>query len=119
MDLTPRERVTLAVIGLMALAGLGVLGWQQQRPPLELITAAAPAQAAQWNETLASSRTVDVNTADAAELERLPGVGPALARRIVEDRKLHGPFGAPEELTRVPGIGAKTVEALKDYFTVK
>ena len=48
---------------------------------------------------------VDVDVADAAALEALPYIGPALAARIVEDRTLHGAFGSVEGLQRVRGIG--------------
>lgn len=56
------------------------------------------------------SATVDLNTADAAELTLLPGVGPRLAERIVENRSALGPFASVDELQRVPGIGPRTVE---------
>lgn len=48
---------------------------------------------------------VDVDVADAATLEALPGIGPALARRLVEDRGRHGPFGSLDGLARVKGVG--------------
>ncbi len=49
--------------------------------------------------------SVDVDVASAAELDRLPGIGPALAGRIVADREAHGPFGSLQALERVKGIG--------------
>jgi len=55
---------------------------------------------------------VDVNRAPAATLETLPGVGPALARRIVEARARR-PFSSVEDLERVPGIGPATVARLR------
>ena len=57
-----------------------------------------------------------MNTAGAAELERPPGVGPTLARRIVEYRDAKGPFGEAEDLSRVKGIGSKTYSTLRDYL---
>ena len=60
---------------------------------------------------------VDVNTADVSQLQQLPGIGPALAERIVADRTANGPFTSLDELTRVDGIGEKTVEALRLYAT--
>lgn len=51
----------------------------------------------------------DVNTAPAAELALLPGIGPGLAARIVAERESAGPFAAAHELTRVHGIGPKTI----------
>lgn len=52
---------------------------------------------------------VDVDQAGAAELERLPRVGPALARRIVDERAARGPFGSLEGMKRVSGIGPSTL----------
>jgi len=61
---------------------------------------------------------LDINRATAAELEKLPGIGPALARRIVEWREIHGPFRSVEDLLQVPGIGPKTLEGIRDKITV-
>lgn len=52
---------------------------------------------------------IDVNRAGAAELQMLPGIGPALAGRIVADRDANGPFASIEDLSRVPGVGPATV----------
>lgn len=60
---------------------------------------------------------VNINTSDVAELDTLPGVGPATADKIVSDREENGPFRRPEDLMRVPGIGAKRFEQLKDLIT--
>lgn len=56
---------------------------------------------------------IDLNRADAALLEILPGIGPALARRIVADRAQHGFFAAVEDLERVPGIGPHLLRRLR------
>ena len=116
--LTVSERRTLAACALLVLLGLGVLAWQRRMPPLVVEGAPAPEMARQWDETLDAARRIDVNTADAAELERLPGVGPTVARRIIAERMVHGPFGSAEELSWVKGIGPKLVEALREYVTV-
>lgn len=60
---------------------------------------------------------IDVNRADIPTLQRLPGVGPALAARIIEARKA-APFNSVDELTRVRGIGPATVSRLRDRVTV-
>ena len=117
MQLTRQEGMTVTILGALAVVGLGVLLWQRQPPPLVISGSPAPAEAARWDQALDAARRVDVNTADVAELERLPEIGPALARRIVEYRNVHGPFSSPEALTKVPGIGSKTYEAFKDYVT--
>ena len=60
---------------------------------------------------VAGAGPVDVNTADAATISaELKGVGLTKARAIVEYRKKHGPFKAPEDLSLVKGIGERTVE---------
>ncbi len=60
---------------------------------------------------------IDINTADAETLQRLPGIGEALAARIVAEREANGPYSSPADLTRVSGIGEKTVESLAPYIT--
>jgi len=62
---------------------------------------------------------LDVNAATEAELEKLPGVGPSLARRIVEYRGRHGPFVAVDSLVRVWGIGPRTLERLRGLLTAR
>jgi len=62
---------------------------------------------------------LDLNTATASQLETVPGIGPALAGRIVEYRKQHGPFKTYEELDRVSGIGKATLEKFRPYLYVK
>ena len=61
---------------------------------------------------------LNLNTATLRDLERLPGVGPALARRIVEFREKKGGFKRIEELLAVPGISEKRFNALKDQIYV-
>jgi len=57
---------------------------------------------------------LDVNTASPQELEAIPGIGPTMARRIVENR----PYAKVEDLLRVPGIGPATLERIRPYVTV-
>jgi competence protein ComEA len=61
---------------------------------------------------------VDVNRATADELEALPGVGPATAAAIVDDRDRNGPFASVDDLDRVSGIGPAKLAALRDLVTV-
>jgi competence ComEA-like helix-hairpin-helix protein len=59
---------------------------------------------------------LDPDRATAAEWERLPGIGPTLARRIVADRAARGPFRSGDGLLRVRGIGPKTLERIRSYL---
>jgi competence protein ComEA len=60
---------------------------------------------------------VDLDRASAADIERLPGIGPVLAKRIVLDRQAHGPFGSLQGLERVKGIGRATAKRLAPHVT--
>jgi len=60
---------------------------------------------------------IDPNRATAADLTRLPGIGPALAGRIVADRGQNGLFRSPESLLRVRGIGPKTLERIRGFLS--
>lgn len=62
--------------------------------------------------------TVDINTATLAELDSLKGVGPAKAAAIIDYRRKHGPFSSVDELEKVKGFGAKSVDDLRDEITV-
>ena len=61
---------------------------------------------------------VNINTATAAQLTELPGVGEKLAARIVEFRQKQGPFKSTQELMNVKGIGEKNLQKLQQYLTV-
>lgn len=66
----------------------------------------------------AQSQTVNLNTATADQLDALPGIGPALAQRIVTYREQHGGFHTVDELQKVPGIGPSKFAQLKDLVSV-
>lgn len=61
---------------------------------------------------------ININTATMAELEQLPGVGPAIAERIVNHRK-DTPFKQRNQIMRIKGIGEKTFAKIKDYLVVE
>ena len=78
------------------------------------VVARAPAEEARYS----ASDLVDINTADEELLQTLPGIGPALAERIVAYREANGGFRYLYELTNVKGIGSRTFEALQELITV-
>ena len=61
---------------------------------------------------------ININRADSDELEKIPGVGPATAKKIIEYRTNNGNFSSIEEIKNVSGIGEKTYESMKEYITV-
>lgn len=66
-----------------------------------------------------SDGKVNINIADIAALDTLPGIGPSKAEAIIEYRETNGPFQTVEDLMNISGIGEKTFEKLKDKVTVK
>ncbi|MCX5991094.1 MAG: ComEA family DNA-binding protein [Chloroflexi bacterium] len=69
------------------------------------------------NQDVADGK-VNINTASAAELETLSGIGPVRAQAIIDYRNGNGLFRTIDDLINVPGIGPKTLEAIRDQITV-
>ena len=61
---------------------------------------------------------VNINTANATQLTQLPGVGPAIAQKIIDYRTANGPFASVDDLTKVPGIGAAKLAQIKSHARV-
>jgi competence ComEA-like helix-hairpin-helix protein len=142
---TRRQVVLLAVAVGLATGGLAVDRWRRANPdvvayvesldrepppppraPAPAYQPAGPASpravAARPGERraarAASAAPLDLNLASAADFERLPGVGPALAARIVDTRAREGPFGTVDDLRRVRGVGAATLARLRPLLAV-
>lgn len=65
-----------------------------------------------------SQGSIDLNTADAAQLQRIPGIGPAMAERILAYRRTVGRFQSTDEMLRISGIGDKKFQKMKPYLSV-
>lgn len=128
LQITPQERLALAVTALLLSAGAGVrvlgdpelLASGRRTPAAEggalLPSGEAEAkveEARQRSRPLAAGERIDPNTASAIELQRLPRVGPALAARIVAHREASGPFRSLADLDAVPGIGPAMLRTLE------
>lgn len=83
------------------------------------LSSASPGHSGASGEAVAVDGVVNINTATVAELETLPGIGPALAQRIVEHREANGPFADPAEIVAVRGIGEATYTKLADRIAVQ
>ncbi|GIX06293.1 MAG: hypothetical protein KatS3mg115_0696 [Candidatus Poribacteria bacterium] len=144
--LTQGERLVLGALLVLTLLGVGVEAAKRWRPewfygppdflaqpnppvpqprspePLENVAHSSEIRDEGTSQRGAPPERVedrlDLNAATVQELEALPGIGPTLARRIVEYREQFGPFQSVEELVRVRGIGAKRLEALRGRVTV-
>lgn len=70
-------------------------------------------------QPLDGDEKLDPNSASDSQLDRLPGVGPVVARAIVENRTSEGPFRAPQDLLRVRGIGPATLKRIRPHLTIR
>jgi competence ComEA-like helix-hairpin-helix protein len=137
------QGVAVACLGLLLLGGTLFSGLGRSGPAFPPIVADSPEAAAGTADAGASGAsqttrrvaaqarpeaasapkplppgTLDINREDAAALQGLPGVGPALARQIVAYREARGPFRRLEELREVPGIGPKRYARLQGWVRV-
>lgn len=69
-------------------------------------------------ESQNQSGKININTADAVELDKIPGIGPARAADIINYRETHNGFKTIEEMKNIKGIGDKTFESMKHLITV-
>ncbi|MEZ4248964.1 MAG: helix-hairpin-helix domain-containing protein [Polyangiales bacterium] len=109
---SPLLVLSLFVI-VASLVGLA-RAWRRERPEPAWVETRAPVDGAQAR-ALRDGRPLDLNRATAEELELLPRIGPALAARVVEAR----PFDTVDDLRRVRGIGARTLERLRPLVRVE
>lgn len=112
-----RGEKRLVCIGLAVIAA-GIL-YETLRAP-DMYPASAPqTDPPATVSTVVSRYAVNINEATAAELAGVRGITEELAQRIVDERSENGRFASTDDLTRVPGIGPKTVEKLRPYLTVE
>ena len=100
-----RSQIVTALALVLALAGV-TAGRAVAAPP------AAPKAA------VSEARPIDINTADSATLESVPGIGKSLSQRIVSFREKNGPFQSVDDLLKVQGVGEKSIQKLRPYLTV-
>lgn len=68
--------------------------------------------------TASEARPVDLNSADSAALETVPGIGKSLSQRILAFREKNGPFQSVDDLLKIQGVGEKSIQKLRPYLTV-
>lgn len=85
---------------------------------LQEIAAASPNKSGNFAQFAHSGELININTADETELQKIRGIGPVIAGRIVEYRQQNGAFQTIDEIKKVRGIGNKTFEKMRDSITV-
>lgn len=119
-----KKRADAAVLGMATLLALGLIAWAAgfwiapvvqfgYRPAA--YTAPRTGQEAQQAELAAP---INLNTADAETLMRLPGIGEKRAAAIVAYREEHGPFASPDELVEISGISQRMVDQWAGRITL-
>jgi competence protein ComEA len=83
-----------------------------------LVPIAAPQSGKGKSSPRSKPVVLDINRATTTDFEKLPGIGPELARRIVAYRKGHGPFRRVEDLLAIRGMGEKKWQAVRPYLKV-
>lgn len=115
------------IFGLSALSGMAMAVEKKEAPQGAAVVAekgspsaqsATEGKTAQIKADKAMPKNVNINSADKDQLVALPGIGPKTAEAIVAYRKENGNFKSVEELTKVKGVGDKTLEKLRPYLQV-
>lgn len=108
-----KERLGWMLLVLAAIALLANIRLPA-KPASVTITATGPA--ANAAPVPVKQGTIPVNSADAALLDTLPGIGKVYAQAIIDERMAHGPYFYPEDVMDVKGIGVKRLEAICDML---
>jgi len=119
LNLTRQERIVVAFLIINALIGLGVVYFKKTHPQID--TKITSSEFDQKRSSRISKKTfpIDINTAPTEQFMLLPGIGPALAKRIIDYRELNGPFNKVDEIKHVKGIGPTKFSKIKDYLVLE
>jgi competence protein ComEA len=122
---TPQETKALLFLLAALLVGSGITLYKRSHPRFapglileQKRVDAADQDRSGLNEEQQGAK-ININQATADQLQLLPGIGPALSKRIVECREANGRFERIEDLMQVRGIGPKTFERMRDCLTVE
>ena len=120
LSFTRQEKWALLILGIALLVGMGIDFYQQNFAPSRIhkIPAGQEVLVQQKQKELASKQQVNPNTATSEELQRVPGIGPQLAERIIAYRQEHGYFAMLEDLRKVSGVGPSTYKKIEPYLSL-
>ena len=109
LDWSDRDQRVLVVLALLVFTGIG-MHWARWRSRGENLVEIERLPARQYD------MKVDINHATWVEWMQLPGIGEILARRIVADQQKRGPFASVDDLDRVSGVGAVTLDTIRPWL---
>ena len=129
INFTPQESRILIFLVAALLLGSAVSLYRHHRPhaapELSVSSSEVAPGSSAFDSTIEEKGQVtlggklNINTATEKELQKLPGIGPQLAERIIAHRQAHGPFPSAHHITEVRGIGEKTFLRIRDSISVE
>jgi comEA protein len=117
-DLERHERIIIIFLVATLVLGLGVMAYKMSHSKV-LVEIRHSDLSLEAGKSSEAHILVNINTATAAELEKLKGVGPSLAGRIIEYRQKSGLFLSKEDIKKVKGIGESLFSKFKDEITTE
>ena len=116
----PGITILLLTCGLcLAFTGGLFVGRNVNAAPVQISTVnPSPVPTDTSADSGSAEQRIDINTATAAQLEQLPGIGPSLAQKIIDYRDANGAFTSVGELLNVPGIGTGRLEDILSFITI-
>jgi comEA protein len=126
---TRQEKIALLFLIITFLIGTGIWSYRKYLAPLpdiqqaRNVTVQERSEDSKERDPLEADQDstifiVSINHADQQEFEQLPGIGPVIAKRIIDTRTELGKFSSIDNLIQVKGIGRKTLEKLKPYLSL-
>lgn len=109
----PTADAELSALNLASILGDG------DQVYIPIVGETPPAPAPQASNTSEANGVINLNEADLEALDSLPGIGPAIAERIIQYREQNGPFATIEDIQNVSGIGPATFEEIKELIAVE
>ena len=117
------DKLVLIILTVSLLAGGIILHRRHTRPFREITIIKNGIKEEftlkQVEELLKENRTININTASAKDLTKIPGIGKVLASRIIEHRDQYGNFHRERDLLNVPGVGEKKLEKIKNWVKLE
>lgn len=108
------------LIALALFMAAGLVGYNAffSKSAVEISESLVAAETLEEAKSESKNEAVNINTASSEELEKLSGIGKAMAKRIIDYRETHGGFANKEEIMNVKGIGKKVFENIKNNICV-